>query len=370
MLERIEVGGAADDRLFFAQVREDPRLELEAFAGHLDGPIAVVGSAGCTALSLLAARDAAAAAGEVIAVDCNRTQNHLTELKAAALAHAEPTALLGAAPMPPAARLVAYQDIRHDLTAQARRYWDSNPRLLARGVLHAGVTERLMRLITAAVRLAHPRRRTRRLLALETAAAQLDFYRHEWDNLRWRLIFAVLCHRLVLRRTYDERFFEHVENPSYAKHFRQVAERTLTELPVADNYFLHHILTGRYPAGSCPPYLAGPVKPDGFTIVDGTFTEFLRTRPAGSIAGFALSNICEWLSPAQIDELFTEIVRTARPGARLVFRNFVGWTEVPQRFRDTVREDRARGESLMRLDRSLCQRRFAVCEINTEVRPR
>ena len=359
MLDRTELPGAIDDRLFFAQVREDPRLELDAFRDHLDGPIAVVSSAGCTALSLLAD-----GASEVIGVDLNRTQNHLVELKAAALAHAEPIAFLGGAPMPPPARLLAYQQIRLTLTPAARRYWDSKPRQLARGVLHAGVTEGLMRLIATGLRLVHPRRRTRRLLALETHAAQQDFYYRKWDTIRWRLLFQLLCHRLVLRRAYDERFFAHVENPSYARHFQRVAEHTLTEIPIRDNYFLHQILTGHYPTGAHPPYLTHPVAAERLRLVDGTFTDYLRTRPDQSMAGFALSNICEWLTPAQIDELFTEIVRTARPGARLVFRNFVGWTEVPARFRGEVREDRARGEELMRLDRSLCQRRFAVCEVS------
>lgn len=362
MVHRTELPGAVDDRLFFAQVREDPRLELDAFRDHLDGPIAIVSSAGCTALSLIAD-----GAGEVIGVDLNRTQNHLVELKAAALAHAEPTAFLGGSPMPPPARLLAYQQIRHNLTPAARRYWDTRPHQLARGVLHAGVTEGLMRLIATGLRLVHPGRRTHRLLTLETSAAQQDFYHREWDTLRWRLLFRLLCSRLVLRRAYDERFFAHVENPSYAKHFQYVAGRTLTELPVRDNYFLHQILTGHYPTRARPPYLTFPValqRLERLTLVDGTFTDYLRTRPGRSMAGFALSNICEWLTPAQIDELFTEIVRTARPGARLVFRNFVGWTEVPARFQGAVREDRARGEQLMRLDRSLCQRRFAVCEVS------
>jgi len=362
MLDRTELPGAVDDRLFFAQVREDPSLELEAFKGHLDGPIAVVSSAGCTALSLLAA-----GATGIVAVDLNRTQNHLVELKAAALAHAEPTAFLGAAPMAPQARLHVYHQIRHTLTPPARNFWDSHPRLLARGVLHAGVTERLMRLIATGLRLVHPRRRVRRLLTLKTLAEQRDFYLRQWDNRRWRLLFRLLCNRLVLRRAYDERFFMNVENPSYAKHFQYVAAHTLTELAVGDNYFLHQLLTGHYPSHTRPPYLAHPVTPHGLTVVDGAFTDYLRTQPDRCMAGFALSNICEWLSPAQIDELFTEIVRTARPGARLVLRNFVGWTEVPSRFRDTVREDRARGEQLMRRDRSLCQRRIAVCEVLCEV---
>ena len=54
-----------------------------------------------------------------------------------------------------------------------------------------------------------------------------------------------------------------------------------------------------------------------------------------------ISNICEWLPATAIDELFAEIVRTAAPGARLCFRNFVGWSEVPEAWRSVVVEDRA-----------------------------
>ncbi|MEU8080217.1 DUF3419 family protein [Catellatospora citrea] len=360
LVRRIELPGAVDDRLYFAQVREDPELEIAAFAARWDGPIAVVSSAGCTALSLLAA-----GAAEVVGVDVNRTQNHLVELKAAAVARLAPGAalgLLGGVPMAPAARRQAYEQIRDRLTAGARDHWDTHPQAIERGVLQAGVTERLMRLIARTLRVVHPRR-IETLLAPRTLDEQREFYRRDWDTVGWRLLFAVLCNRLVLRRTYDERFFAHVENPSYASHFRQVAEHTLTDLDIGGNYFLHHLLTGAYPAANRPPYLDAPVPVDRLRLVDGSFTDYLRTRPDRSMAGFALSNICEWLTADQIDELFAEIVRTARPGARLVFRNFVGWTEVPPRWRDAVREDRARGEELMRTDRSLCQRRFALCEV-------
>ena len=89
-----------------------------------------------------------------------------------------------------------------------------------------------MRLIAGGLRLVHPRRRTGGCSPCETLDDQQDFYRREWDTPRWRLLFRLLCNRLVLRRAYDERFFAHVENPSYAKHFHQVAAHTLTELPV------------------------------------------------------------------------------------------------------------------------------------------
>lgn len=366
---RTELAGATDDRLFFAQVREDPELELAAFKGRWDGPIAVVSSAGCTALSLVAS-----GADEVVGVDVNRTQNHLVELKAAAVAELDPDealAVLGGAPLLPQGRLFYYRRLRGALTPAARDYWDARPETVARGVLGAGVTERLMRLIVWAVRtLVHPRGRVERLLRLRTTAEQRRFYATEWDNARWRLLFRVLCNRYVLRRAYDPAFFANVENPSFARHFRRVAEHTLTRLPVRDNYFLHHLLTGRYPRDGLPPYLTArvPALPDRLTLVDGALTDYLRTRPDASMAGFSLSNICEWLTAEQVDELFAEIVRTARPGARLVFRNFVGWTEVPDRWRETVREDRRLGADLIRLDRSMCQRRIVVCDIWPEGR--
>ena len=92
-------------------------------------------------------------------------------------------------------------------------------------------------------------------------------------------------------------------------------------------------------------------------------TTFLRSRPAGSIAGFALSNIGEWLDAAGLDALFAEIVRTARPGARVVLRDFVGHTEVPPRWRRRVVEDRARSDALSRRDRSLVQTRITACHV-------
>lgn len=129
----------------------------------------------------------------------------------------------------------------------------------------------------------------------------------------------------MFRHTYDPAFFAHVDNPSFAEHFRRLIEHVLVDVPIVDNYFVHHMLTGSYPLGEAnglPPYL----QPAGssligrelhrLTLVDGSYVGYLRTRPDASIDAFALSNICEWLDAAQIDDLLGEVVRTAAPGAR------------------------------------------------------
>ena len=373
-VRRRSLPSAVDDRLYYAQVREDPRLEIEALEPSADDSIVVVGSGGCTALSLLAA-----GAGQVTAVDMNRTQNHLIELKLAALtvlSRADSLALLGVTRSTVPARLDAYGKLRAHLTPEAIAYWDAQGRAVVGGVLNAGVTERFIRGVILALRVfVHPPARVERMLACESLDAQRRMFESEWNTVQWRTFFRLLLNRIVFRRAYDPAFFAHLERPSFADHFRRQAEHAFTELEVRDNYFLHHMLTGRYPLGvpgGLPPYLseeghaAAEMSRERLVLVDGTFTDHLRTLPDGSVSGFALSNICEWLPPRDVDVLFAEVVRTAAPNATLCFRNFVGWTEVPLRFQHRVREDRVRGEAMMKRDRSVVQRRFAICRVNAE----
>ena len=372
MRSRTTLPGARVDTLFFAQVREDPVLEIEALRAGAEDTVVVVSSGGCTALSLLAA-----GAGTVIAVDLNPAQNHLVELKAAAVSRFPPPAaiaFLGGSTESAQRRRHGYRQLRSDLSAEARGYWDARPRAIEHGVLTSGVTERFIDMIVKAMRTAiHPPSRIRRLLDCPTLDAQRDLYRREWNNYRWRLMFKAILNRAVFRHTYDPAFFAQVENPSFPDHFHRTFEHGLTNIAVGNNYFLHHMLTGSYPhdvAGGVPAYLAGGAadRMAGLRLVDGGYVDYLQTCADASIDGFALSNICEWLEPAQVDELMGQIVRTAAPGARLVFRNFVGWTEVPARWQDVIVEDRERGQRLIEQDRSMLQRRLAVCRIRSDHR--
>ncbi len=353
--DRVRLADSVVDKLFFAQVREDPVLEIEALEPAPAKTYVVVGSGGCTALSLLAA-----GAGRVVAVDLNRVQNHVTELKAAALGAPDPVGFLGGAPM--ADRLGQYGSLVGDLSDDARVYWDAHPKQLAAGVLGAGVTEKFIGGVMAVIRTAiHPPSRIRRLLACRTVEEQRDFFAREWDTRRWRLLFTLLLNRAVFRKTYHPAFFANVDNPSFADHFRRLANHTLTEIPISTNYFLNYMLTGAYGA-ALPTYLERAGAGD-LTIVDGSYTEYLRTLPDGSVDGFAISNILEWFTAEQADALFAEVVRTAVAGAGFVFRNFVGWNEVPEQWAGVVVEDRARGEEMITRDRSAVQRRIAVCRV-------
>jgi S-adenosylmethionine-diacylglycerol 3-amino-3-carboxypropyl transferase len=369
-LRRVSLETARNDRLFFAQVREDPRVEIAALAPRATERVIVVSSGGCTALSLLAA-----GAGEVHAVDLNCTQNHVVELKFAAVRRLErhaAIAFLGGLPSPRADRHATYAALRSELTAGARAYWDRHRSAIARGAINSGVSERFISLVAWLIRHAvQTPQRVDRLLACETLDEQRELFAREWNTRRWRLLFAALLNRWSMSRAYDPAFFAHVGRADFAEHFRRLAEHALTEVPVADNYFLHQMLTGRYPVGEphgVPPYLseAGArvvaSSRQQLHLVDGSVTSYLRAVPDRSVHGIALSNVAEWMTPPEVRTLFREVERVAAPGARVVFRNFVGWTEVPSSCARLV-EDASFGAALIWGDRSVVQPRVVVCRV-------
>ena len=370
LIARTVLTGAKEDRLFFAQVREDPLLEIEALAPLSDSRVVVVSSGGCTAFSLLAA-----GASEVVAVDLNSTQNHLVELKAVALRRLstpELMSFLGVAPGTPRRRVRTYGTLRPYLSDDAVRYWDANEAMLGRGALCCGVSERFIAAVVAVVKLAiHGKRRIGRLLNLQTVEEQKIFFANEWNTRRWKLLFPLLLNRWTFNRAYDPAFFREVENPSFASHFRGLIEHALCEVPVRTNYFLRQMLGGTYAQdipGGVPPYLDRARREfvrsrmDHLQLVDGGYAEYLAGCEDESVDAFALSNICEWLNQDGIDQLFEQVIRVARPGARLCFRNFVGYTPIPDRFRSSI-VDTGDGEEAIKRDRSCLQSRIVICRI-------
>jgi len=184
-VSRTTLADVSDGPLMFAQVREDPCVEMEALTPALGGTIVVVSSGGCTALSLLAA-----GARRVVGVDLSRAQNHLVELKYAAiraLERADAIAFLGAQPMAAVRRRRLYAVIAPLLTDAARHHWDVNRRSIERGVLRAGRSERFIALVASAVaRLVVRGKGVRALLEAESIEAQREIFARSWEGWRWR----------------------------------------------------------------------------------------------------------------------------------------------------------------------------------------
>jgi S-adenosylmethionine-diacylglycerol 3-amino-3-carboxypropyl transferase len=125
----------------------------------------------------------------------------------------------------------------------------------------------------------------------------------------------------------------------------QRVERLACDFALADNYFAWQAFGRRYAPGpdpSLPPYLqrehfdavrsrAGRVR-----YVQRTFTETLRREPEARFDRYALLDAQDWMNDADLTALWTEITRTARTGARVIFRTAADERLLPGRVPETI----------------------------------
>ncbi len=66
------------------------------------------------------------------------------------------------------------------------------------------------------------------------------------------------------------------------------------------------------------------------------FIEFLASQDAGSVDRYILLDAQDWMTDQQLNRLWGEIGRTAKPGARVLFRTAAEETLLPGRVADEL----------------------------------
>ncbi len=317
---------------------EDPALDRVALGLTPSDRVLVITSAGCNALDYLLA-----GAGEVNAVDVNPIQNHLLELKVAAvraLDFASFFELFGRG-QTPRARAMYYEGIRGRLSSGARDYWDRRIDFFdGRGWRHSfyyrGTSGSLAKLLMAkAHALGRLRGPIEELLAARSVDEQREVYEARVRDRLWTPALRWLLNRsttmsLIGVPAAQWRQIDEQHPGGLAAFIRDALEAVVTRLPLADNYFWRVYLQGHYTPECCPEYL----KPANFArlkaglldrlrVRTATLTDFLRATP-GEISKFVLLDHMDWMShsqPAALVEEWNEVLRKAAPGARAIFRS-------------------------------------------------
>jgi S-adenosylmethionine-diacylglycerol 3-amino-3-carboxypropyl transferase len=343
----------AHSDIFFAQVREDPRIDEQvarALAERAGRPIRVlmIASGGCTALGLLALPEIE----RVVAVDANPAQLHWVELRRQAtqhLDHQSHLALLhgGAA---------HYARVRPHLPPATAAYWDAHPAEIERGLLHAGRFEALFRDLAAAVRAAG-------LDPLGDPATAVT-------SPRWRPVFEQVFERTALARLFGPAAVDYSMDRSFGEHFADVVAGALRRWPAGGNYFLHQMIEERYlpgPEGS-PPCLQNAAQAAARTLgVDRLELRPLRLADAvdqlADEPPFDLvhtSNISDWMPVAELRALLARIAARLAPGGAVLGRRLNGDHDLAEVFAAVLDVDRVRCQALRAADRSFFYREVVV----------
>lgn len=337
--------------LAFAQVREDPQLDLQLIRQLPASPtVVMIASGGETAIPL--GREPL---GALHLVDMNRSQLALTRLKWALAGEAPELALalLGHLPLSDdhRARELTHRLSRLDLAPANLGPVDLVSQL---GPDHSGRYERTF----AALR-----------LALQPWQSQLDQLLNSSDP-EWATRFA--APEAEFGRALDQAFAEVMslpnlvrlfgteatQNPrqSFASHFAQRTRVALRRFPANSNPFLWQIFAGRFPEGHCYDWLqpaSGGRTPCRVQPVyhHGKMNEVLDELPPRSVDLVHLSNILDWLSFTQAQVTLQSAARVLKPGGRVIIRQLNSTLDIPA-IPSEFQWDLELGTTLESIDRS------------------
>lgn len=351
--------------LVYAQIWEDPEVDMEALAITPDCHIVTIASGGCNVLSYLTANPA-----KITAVDLNTAHIALNKLKRAAAIHLPDHAafhrFFAQANRPE--NVAAYKQwLRPHLDDATRRYWEGRDLAGRRRIkgFAGGFYKRglLGGFIGAAHLLAKLYRiDPRELLAAKSVEEQRAIFETRlapvFDKkfVRWLIDQPASLFGLGIPPAQYEALAG--DDPrGIGAVLRSRLEKLACDFDLSDNYFAWQAFGRGYGEGAdapLPPYLRAANydivrdRAERVEVRHQNFVEYLDSMPDASLDRYILLDAQDWMTDAQLTRLWTAITRTAKPGARVLFRTAAAPTLLPGRVPDAIldRWDYAETESL------------------------
>ena len=373
------------ESLVYAQIWEDPVVDMEALDIRPGQTIVTIASGGCNAFSYLLADPE-----KVEAVDLNGAHVAFNRLKQAALCHLPTYGDVHRfyARADEAANVTAYDlHLRRHLDDGTRAYWE-------------GRDWRGRRRITAFSRNIYTHGLLGRFIGFGHLVARfygvdvsrvLEAQTPEEQRLAFDAIIAPLFDRTLVRRALNQRaalFGLGIPPQQYdalatsgrtmAEVVKGRVERLACNTPFHENYFAWQAFARHYepvPDASLPPYLQAQnfatirERAARFSIRRISVTEHLAQKDPNSVDRVVLLDAQDWMSDMQLNALWEAITRAARPGARVIFRTAAEPSLLPGRVDPNVLDRWAyhaeQSQALHARDRSAIYGGFHLYELKS-----
>ncbi len=352
-------------KLVFTHNWEDPESDLAALRIKSNDVVQAITSGGCNVLGFLLHDPK-----EIYSVDINPAQSYLLELKIAAIRLFDFKEFIAFAGLTDCDnRIELFSKLKHLLGSNAVAFWDKQTRIIKQGFIMNGKYERFIKLAGNLISALQGRKKVLGLFVKKTKLEQEAYFDNVWNTHRFKYIFKILFNKRILARrglvadyfTFDD------GSKSFADSFYNRSKKAFRDIPIETNYFLSLYLLGRFSSpDEVPAYLRQEnyeiikTRVDRIKIITGEAQQWIDTMPDKTIDCFALSNICELMSEQETHSLFTAVDRTAKDGARIIFRNLMIPREVPGELQASIKKDQPLSKKLYENDRSFVYGKVAA----------
>lgn len=359
--------------LVYPQIWEDPVVDMAALGLKPDDHVVAIASGSCNVLSYLTGNPA-----RISAVDLNGAHIALGRLKLAALAqierHEEFLRFFGQADTD--ANVALYdRAIAPDLDPASRAYWegrglDGRRRIgmFARHFYRFGLLGRFIGAGHLLGRMLGCDPRV--MLTAKTLAEQRALFdRHlapvfETRLVRWLVRRPASLYGLGIPPA-QYKALAADGGAGILAVLRTRLERLACDFDIGSNYFARQAFGrgyGEITDAALPPYLqrsnfeAVKARAARVGYTQGSVTAYLERQPAESCDAYVLLDAQDWMNDADLSALWSQITRTARPGARVIFRTAADERLLPGRIPAAILDqwhyDEARSRELGAQDRS------------------
>lgn len=368
-MNNVHKGQVQLSKLIFTHNWEDPAIDERALQLKEGDSLFTITSGGCNSLGFLRFKPSA-----IYCVDINPAQNYLVELKKAAfkeLDYETCCAFLGLTPC--TSRKEIFVSLQKNISEEAGRFWNEHINIITSGIIMNGRYERFVKIAGKLLRLLQGNKKVKAFFSLSSINDQNKFYQERWDNKRWRWIFNSMFNkkRLAKKGLVSDYFHFDDGSSSFSESFYKRASHVMKDIPVESNYFIALYFLGHYlNKNNIPEYL----KEENFNVIKNNIDKihpvsadskyWLQQQPENMFDAFALSNICELMDDGDTHKLFSEVIRTAKPTAKIIFRNLMIPREVPDDLQCKIIKDEALSKQLQFEDRSFVYGKVAAYRIN------
>jgi S-adenosylmethionine-diacylglycerol 3-amino-3-carboxypropyl transferase len=337
--------------LVYAQIWEDPVVDMEGLAIQPDSRVMCIASGSCNALSYLTAGPAS-----VTAVDLNRAHVALGRLKIAAIRHLPNYERFH--------RFFAHADhqenaevyrtmIAPHLDAESRAYWEKRDirgrkriSYFTKGIYRQGLLGNFIGLAHIFAKLY--KIDLGKLLAARTLEEQRAVFERElapvFDKrfIRWLTDQPASLFGLGIPPAQ----FDHLAGDErMAEVLRRRLEKLACDFEVKDNYFAWQAFGRGYnrsEGAALPPYLqranweAMKERIGRLVVIRANMVDWIGGCEAASMDRFVLLDAQDWMNNQQLDCLWSRITRASRPGTRVLFRTAAEPSLLPGRLDEAI----------------------------------
>jgi S-adenosylmethionine-diacylglycerol 3-amino-3-carboxypropyl transferase len=358
--------------LVYPQIWEDPVVDLEAMALKPGETVAAIASGGCNVLSYVTAADV-----RVTALDLNPAHVALNRLKLAALTHApdyETFARFFVSAADAETSRIYDTLLAPQLDAATRSYWEGRDMLGRRRISYFARRFYRQGLLGTFITMGHwvsrlHGRNPAKVLEAKTRAEQEQIFLKElaplfdMRHLRWLMDKPASLFGLGIPPSQFDALKG--SEPHMAEVLRTRLARLAHGFDLKDNYFAWQAFGRGYAAdgaGPLPPYLQRnnwqtlKARAGNVSVVHASFAEHLSRLTEPTYDAYVLLDAQDWMTDEQLTTLWSEIVRTAKPGCRVIFRTAGEETILPGRVPPAIlgrfRYDAQQGRAFTERDRS------------------